>query len=122
MKPSWRIVLLCCLSECFPVYTAIHSYPLPSYQVLDLLTIDSTSTEDIAKLRSHILMSIQSESVFLCSESILPKSYEAVEQAIHTLATQEEIPQHGKWIFNYKDSDINQNIIEINCMVIVQFH
>ena len=52
-------------------------------------------------------MNIQSESVFLCSESILPKSYEAVEQAIHTLAAHEEIPQHGKPIFNYKDSNIN---------------
>ncbi|XP_074478787.1 malignant fibrous histiocytoma-amplified sequence 1 [Sebastes fasciatus] len=64
-------------------------------KVLDLVTLDCTRAEDIAKLRSHILTCIQSESVFLCSESILPKSYEAVEQAIHTLVAQEEIPQHG---------------------------
>ncbi|XP_051235438.1 malignant fibrous histiocytoma-amplified sequence 1 homolog [Dicentrarchus labrax] len=64
-------------------------------KVLDLLTIDCTRTEDIAKLKSHILMCIQSENEFLCSESILPKSYEVVEQAIHTLVTLQEIPQHG---------------------------
>ncbi|XP_071345529.1 malignant fibrous histiocytoma-amplified sequence 1 homolog isoform X2 [Trachinotus anak] len=64
-------------------------------KVLDLLTLDCTRTEDIAKLKSHILMCIQSESVFLCSESILPKSYEEVEQAIHTLVALEEVPQHG---------------------------
>ena len=69
---------------------------------------DSDSdSEDVAKLRSHILMSIQSENVFLCSESILPRSYETVEQAIHTLVAQEEIPRHGKPTFNYKDSKIN---------------
>uniref|UniRef100_UPI0037E8CCFE malignant fibrous histiocytoma-amplified sequence 1 n=1 Tax=Semicossyphus pulcher TaxID=241346 RepID=UPI0037E8CCFE len=64
-------------------------------KVLDLITIDCTKVEDIEELRSHILMCIQSESVFLCSESILPKSYEAVEQAIHTLVAMHEIPQHG---------------------------
>ncbi|XP_040898006.1 malignant fibrous histiocytoma-amplified sequence 1 homolog isoform X2 [Toxotes jaculatrix] len=64
-------------------------------KVLDLVTLDCTRTEDIAKLRSHILMCIQSESVALCSESILPKSYEEVEQAIHTLVALEQIPQHG---------------------------
>ncbi|XP_056232533.1 malignant fibrous histiocytoma-amplified sequence 1 homolog [Seriola aureovittata] len=64
-------------------------------KVLDLLTLDCTKIEDIAKLRSHILMCIQSESVFLCSESILPKSYEEVEQAIYTLVALEQVPQHG---------------------------
>ncbi|XP_042270339.1 malignant fibrous histiocytoma-amplified sequence 1 homolog [Thunnus maccoyii] len=64
-------------------------------KVLDLVTLDCQRTEDIAKLRSHILMCIQSESVLLCAESILPKSYEEVEQAILTLVAQQEIPQHG---------------------------
>lgn len=44
-------------------------------------------------------MCIQSEGVLLCSESILPKSYEEVEQAIHTLVALEEIPKHGKCNF-----------------------
>ncbi|XP_070817242.1 malignant fibrous histiocytoma-amplified sequence 1 homolog [Chaetodon trifascialis] len=64
-------------------------------KVLDLITIDCTRTEDIAKLKSHILTCIQSDRVFLCSESILPKSYEEVEQAIYTLVALEEVPQHG---------------------------
>ncbi|XP_030582237.1 malignant fibrous histiocytoma-amplified sequence 1 [Archocentrus centrarchus] len=64
-------------------------------KVLDLLTLDCTKTEDIVRFRSLILKCIQSESVFLCSESILPQSYEEVEQAIHILATLEQIPQHG---------------------------
>ncbi|XP_040003008.1 malignant fibrous histiocytoma-amplified sequence 1 [Xiphias gladius] len=64
-------------------------------KVLDLLTLDCTRSEDIAKLRSHILICLQSESVFLCSGSILPKSYEEVEQVIHTLVALEQIPQHG---------------------------
>uniref|UniRef100_A0A4W6ENK4 Si:ch211-210p4.6 n=1 Tax=Lates calcarifer TaxID=8187 RepID=A0A4W6ENK4_LATCA len=64
-------------------------------KVLDLVTLDCTKTEDIAKLKCHILMCIQSESMLLCSESILPKSYEEVEQAIHKLVALEQIPQHG---------------------------
>ncbi|XP_047435872.1 malignant fibrous histiocytoma-amplified sequence 1 homolog isoform X2 [Mugil cephalus] len=66
-----------------------------SLKVLDLLPLDCTNTEDIAKLKSHVLKCIQSESMLLCSESILPKSYEEVEQAIHTLVALEHIPQHG---------------------------
>ncbi|XP_053178653.1 malignant fibrous histiocytoma-amplified sequence 1 [Scomber japonicus] len=64
-------------------------------KVLDLVTLDCKRTEDIAKLKSHILMCIQSESSSVCIESVLPKSYEEVEQAIHTLVALEEIPQHG---------------------------
>ncbi|KAM7015168.1 malignant fibrous histiocytoma-amplified sequence 1 [Tautogolabrus adspersus] len=64
-------------------------------KVLDLITIDCTRMEDIGKLRSHVLTCIQSESVFLCSGCILPKSYETVSQAIHTLIALHEIPQHG---------------------------
>ncbi|XP_039460589.1 malignant fibrous histiocytoma-amplified sequence 1 homolog isoform X3 [Oreochromis aureus] len=64
-------------------------------KVLDLLTLDCTKIEDIVRFRSHILKCIQSESAFLCSETILPQSYEEVEQAIHTLVTLEQIPQHG---------------------------
>nr|XP_046250861.1 probable serine/threonine-protein kinase roco5 isoform X2 [Scatophagus argus] len=64
-------------------------------KVLNLLAIDCTKTEDIAKLKSHILTCILSENAFLCSESILPKSYEEVEQVIHSLVALEEIPQHG---------------------------
>lgn len=64
-------------------------------KVLDLVTLDCTKTEDIDNLRSHILMCIQTENEFLCSESILPKSYESVEQAIHTLVALQQIPQHG---------------------------
>ncbi|XP_034535462.1 malignant fibrous histiocytoma-amplified sequence 1 homolog [Notolabrus celidotus] len=64
-------------------------------KVLDLIPIDGTKMEDIGKLKSHILTCIQSESVFLCSGSILPKSYEAVEQAIHTLVSLRDIPRHG---------------------------
>ncbi|TKS69512.1 Malignant fibrous histiocytoma-amplified sequence 1 -like protein [Collichthys lucidus] len=63
-------------------------------KVLDLVTVDCTKSEDIEKLKSHILMCIQSEGVLLCSESILPKSYEEVEQAIHKLVALEEIPKH----------------------------
>ncbi|XP_059202351.1 malignant fibrous histiocytoma-amplified sequence 1 homolog [Centropristis striata] len=63
-------------------------------KVLDLVTVDCTKTEDIAKLKGHILTCIQSESVFVCSESILPKSYEAVEQSIHSLSMK-KIPKHG---------------------------
>ncbi|CAJ1049606.1 malignant fibrous histiocytoma-amplified sequence 1 homolog [Xyrichtys novacula] len=64
-------------------------------KVLDLLPINCTKIEDVVKLRSHIMTSIQSESVFLYSGSILPKSYELVEQAIHALHSLKEIPQHG---------------------------
>ncbi|XP_071392694.1 malignant fibrous histiocytoma-amplified sequence 1 homolog [Centroberyx affinis] len=64
-------------------------------QILDLITIDCTRAEDIVNLRSHILMYIRSESTFPFAESILPRSYEDVEQAIHTLVAQEQIPQHG---------------------------
>ncbi|XP_074523030.1 malignant fibrous histiocytoma-amplified sequence 1 [Halichoeres trimaculatus] len=64
-------------------------------KVLDLIPIDCTKMEDITELRSHILTCIQSESVILCSESILPKSYELVEQAIYALISLREIPQHG---------------------------
>ncbi|KAI3377380.1 hypothetical protein L3Q82_008570, partial [Scortum barcoo] len=69
-------------------------------KVLDLVTINCTRTEDIMKLKSHILACIESESMFLCSESILPKSYEAVEQAIPTLLANKEIPQHAFYLAN----------------------
>ncbi|XP_026234834.1 malignant fibrous histiocytoma-amplified sequence 1 homolog isoform X2 [Anabas testudineus] len=64
-------------------------------KVLDLLPVDCTKTEDITKLKSHILTCIQSDSVFLCSDSILPKSYQEVEQAIYTLVALQDIPGHG---------------------------
>ncbi|KAM4602463.1 malignant fibrous histiocytoma-amplified sequence 1 [Polymixia lowei] len=64
-------------------------------RVLDLITIDCTRIEDIAKLRGHILMYIHSENTFPCAERVLPKSYDDVEQAIHYLVTQKQIPKHG---------------------------
>ncbi|XP_061565123.1 malignant fibrous histiocytoma-amplified sequence 1 homolog isoform X2 [Cololabis saira] len=64
-------------------------------KVLHLITLDCTRTEEIGKFRSHILDCIQTQNQFLCSETILPKSYEEVEQAIHKLIALEEIPQHG---------------------------
>lgn len=81
---------------CYCGCRTFYSFPLPSLQVLDLLTLDCTKTEDIVRFRSHILKCIQSESAFLCSETILPQSYEEVEQAIQNLVTLEQIPQHGK--------------------------
>lgn len=80
---------------------AVHSLPysLHFVQVLDLVAIDCTRDEDIAKLRRHILKYIRSEGTFPCAERILPDSYEEVEQAIHKLVMEEEIPQHGLTTF-----------------------
>ncbi|XP_041839153.1 malignant fibrous histiocytoma-amplified sequence 1 isoform X2 [Melanotaenia boesemani] len=70
-----------------------------SLKVLDLVPLDCTRNEDIAKLRSHVLDCIQSENASLGFESILPRSYEEVEQAIPKLIAQEEIPKHGIILF-----------------------
>lgn len=80
-----------------------HSCFLSPLKVLDLIPIDCTKVEDIMELKSHILSCIQSESVFLCSESILPKSYESVEQVIHKLVTRHDIPQHGEPVSDQED-------------------
>ncbi|KAM7424583.1 hypothetical protein PAMA_000774 [Pampus argenteus] len=82
-------------------------------KVLDLVTLNCKKTEDIAKLKSHILTCIQSESTFLCAESILPKSYEEVEQAIHTLVALQEIPQHGIILLE-ELSDLILNHVEMS--------
>ncbi|KAI1904006.1 hypothetical protein AGOR_G00001240 [Albula goreensis] len=64
-------------------------------EVLDLLPLDCTKSEEIMKLQEHILKHVQNKELFPNVESTLPRSYQVVESSIRNLMKNRDFPKHG---------------------------